>query len=1031
MPKYLRFNNMSITSTSNPPRDSPISFQCPILTATNYNTWAMKMEVIMDAHGLWEAVEPADGADVDERKSKQARAFIFQSIPEEILSQAVKKKTAKELWDSLKSRYVGVDRVKKARLRILKSEFEALHMKDGETIDEYAAKISGMVSKFSSVGSTLDDQELVRKLFDTVPERFINLVASIEQSSDVEKMTFEEAIGHLKAYEDRVRLRRSHQSSENSLLLTKTDGQAGSKGQGRRNQTSNRSKPDRGGRGGSQWRGRGRGNRGGYAGNQDYRNNNRSRDKQHIKCFKCNEFGHYASECKEIKDKEDEAHLAQKEDEEPALLLTVHGEETSNMVLLNEDRLIPPQGETQVNTGELWYVDNGASNHMTGAKHLFSELNTNVSGQVKFGDSSKVVIKGKGSLLVECKNGEQLIIPDVYYIPALTSNILSLGQLTEEGYDVRMYGDTLKIYDGPNRLVMKIQRSVNRLYKLNLKIVKPVCLSVSMVDEAWIWHARMGHVNFAVLESMAKKDLVIGMPSIKYPKQICEGCLMAKQTRHTFPDESSWRASKPLELIHADLCGPITPQTFGGNEYFLLIVDDLTRYMWVYLLKSKDEAFDQFRKYKVQVEQESKFRVKTLRTDRGGEFNSKKFNEYCQKKGIKRQLTAPYTPQQNGVVERRNRTVVEMTRSILKSMQVPDQCWGEAVRHSVYLLNRIPTKAVKNSTPYEQWRGRKPILSHIKVFGCVAFAKKLETGIKKLEDRSTKLIHIGREEGTKGYRLFDSEKKRIVIAKDVEFDEQQKGDWNLGQINEEPSPFWWTKMQSSDSGPEENSSQHQPRIEQQVGDNNSNPSTPVNNSLHSPFSDFTGKHIEESVASHNDVASYDHTPIQRYKSIEGVYEDTTRLEEQQVQELYERNELLLIDDKPEDFDEASSKEEWRNAMKVEFESIQKNNTWTLTNLPPGHKAIGLKWVYKIKRDAADKITQYKARLVAKGYVQQKGVDFEEAFAPVARMETIRLLLAIAAKEHWVVHHLDVTAAFLNGELKEEVYVKQPKGFEYK
>ncbi|KAM0019361.1 putative RNA-directed DNA polymerase [Helianthus debilis subsp. tardiflorus] len=222
MPKFFRFKLMSIVTNPNPSKENSISFQCSILTSTNYTTWSIKMEAIMDAHGLWEAIEQPAGAAVDEKKSKQARAIIFQSIPDEVLSQAAKKKTAKEVWDSLKSRYVGVERVQKARIRILKSEFEGLQMKDGETIDEYVGKLSGMVSKYNSVGTKLEDEELVRKLFDTVPERFINLVASIEQSSDMDMMLFEEAIAHLKAYEDRLRLRKTSLSSENTLMFAKS-----------------------------------------------------------------------------------------------------------------------------------------------------------------------------------------------------------------------------------------------------------------------------------------------------------------------------------------------------------------------------------------------------------------------------------------------------------------------------------------------------------------------------------------------------------------------------------------------------------------------------------------------------------------------------------------------------------------------------------------------------------------------------------------------------------------------------------------
>ncbi|KAI3794918.1 hypothetical protein L1987_37559 [Smallanthus sonchifolius] len=295
----------AIATTSNSQKDTPFSFQCSVFTPTNYNTWAIKMEEIMDAHGLWDAIEPPTGVVVDEKKSKQARAFIFQSIPEEILSQAAKKKTAKEVWDSLKSRYVGAERVQKARLRILKSEFEGLQMKDGESIDEYAGKLSGMISKYNSVGATLEDEELVRKLFDTVPEKFINLVASIEQSSNVEVMAFEEAIGHLKAYEDRLRLRQSNVKSESSLLFMKTEVQTNSKALGRFQKSGGRGKFDRGGRSGFRGRGRGRGSRGWHAGNQEQGNNTRNKDKRHTECFNCHHYDHYALGCKEPKENRD------------------------------------------------------------------------------------------------------------------------------------------------------------------------------------------------------------------------------------------------------------------------------------------------------------------------------------------------------------------------------------------------------------------------------------------------------------------------------------------------------------------------------------------------------------------------------------------------------------------------------------------------------------------------------------------------------------------------------------------------------
>nr|GFC63398.1 hypothetical protein [Tanacetum cinerariifolium] len=187
-------------------------------------------------------------------------------------------------------------------------------------------------------------------------------------------------------------------------------------------------------------------------------------------------------------------------------------------------------------------------------------------------------------------------------------------------------------------------------------------------------------------------------------------------TRQSFPNEAQWRASKPLELVHADLCGPITLQSTEGNGYFLLIIDDWCRYMWVYLLRSKDESLAKFKIFKAQDEMETAHKVKVLRTDRG---------------------------------ERRNRTVVEMTRLMLKSMNLPDSLWAEAVRHAVYLLNRLPTKVGGHLT--------------------------------KLEDRIMPMVHLGMELGSKAYRLYNPKSKRIVVARDVLFDEAKSWTWEATQ----------------------------------------------------------------------------------------------------------------------------------------------------------------------------------------------------------------------------------------------------------
>ncbi|KAL7591676.1 hypothetical protein Lser_V15G35365 [Lactuca serriola] len=183
---------------------------------------------------------------------------------------------------------------------------------------------------------------------------------------------------------------------------------------------------------------------------------------------------------------------------------------------------------------------------MTGVRRYFTELDERVTGPLRFGDGSKVQIKGKGTILLECKNKEQLVIAKVYYIPALRSNILSLRQMTEEGYKIEMLHEFLQVHDNINRMIMKVQPSKNHLYKIVLHTTQPVCLNTSLDDVAWLWHAILGHVNFRSIESMVGKGMVRGGPLIQHLTQVCEGCLVAKKIRHLFPKEAQWRANYSL-----------------------------------------------------------------------------------------------------------------------------------------------------------------------------------------------------------------------------------------------------------------------------------------------------------------------------------------------------------------------------------------------------------------------------------------------------------------------------------------------------
>jgi transposase InsO family protein len=595
----------------------------------------------------------------------------------------------------------------------------------------------------------------------------------------------------------------------------------------------------------------------------------------------------------------------------------------------------------------------------------------------------------------------------------------------------------MTIHDPVHNLLARVKRAGNRLYTGILTYDAPVCLMTKGDDMTWRWHARFGHLHFRALHTMSRRGMVRGLPDIARVEEMCDGCALGKQHRAPFPRTSSYRAERGFELVHTDLCGPITPATIGGNSYFLLVVDDFSRYMWLEVLKAKSDAFRRFTKIKAAAEAVGRCKLRGFRSDRGGEFNSGEFKQFCDETGIVHYTTAPYSPQQNGVVERRNQTVVEMARCLLKSMKVPPEFWGEAVRTAVYLLNRAPTRSLNGVTPYELWHGRKPNVQHLRVFGCVAHVKKIGPGVNKLADRSSKMIFIGYEEGSKCYRVYDPISKKLQVSRDIMFEENRSWEWQENGSAERPLPSFTVEYALEDGTVE---------LDAGGGTASTNvlfpapaPSTPSTANTSSPPSTATPPSINPAASASPSSVSKDGirwaTPTGdddafdpedgplRYRRLSCVYNDT---EGEAIHELEE--ECMLAAEEPHDIDEAIGDAAWRTAMDEEMTSITENNTWEMTTLPRGHKAIGLKWVFKVKRDAAGNLLKHKARLVAKGYAQRQGVDFEEVFAPVARMETVRLLLALAAHSGWEVHHMDVKSAFLNGVLSEEVYVSQPPGY---
>ena len=514
-------------------------------------------------------------------------------------------------------------------------------------------------------------------------------------------------------------------------------------------------------------------------------------------------------------------------------------------------------------------------------------------------------------------------------------------------------------------------------------------------DKVGIWHQRLGHLNVQSMKELQSmvSGLHLGHCSMNVT---CEGCIQGKQQRKPFPSGVATRAKQLLELVHSDVCGPMRTPSLGGARYFVTFIDDFSRKVWVYIIKAKSECFAKFKEWKALVEKQCEHKIKVLRSDNGGEYVSIQFDELLKHEGIARQTSTPYTPQQNGVAERANRTIVEMARSMLHSQGLGYEFWAEAVVNAVYTRNRCPTSALQGMTPQQAWTGMKPSISHMRIFGCIAYAKVPDSRRGKLEAKGTRCIFLGYCEGTKAYRLMCLDTQKIIKSRDVEFLEHKSasGKWEIC-----PSGSSGVFVDTSPI-PANNNEEDEEVHTQSEDDGKEQLEVEEEDQIQHPITSIPAKYNK---ANHDDEDE-EYLPLSERRR--NTKDNTTQPSSSMHEKRYPTRERRAIGEwwKNHIFPQVSSEHanvallddpltlcdamkcgdamKWEIAMQEEYKSLMDNATWELTPLPPNRSAIGCKWVFRTKRDAMGHIVRYKARLVAKGYSQVAGVDFNETFAPV-------------------------------------------------
>jgi hypothetical protein len=594
----------------------------PMLTRTNYQEWSSHVQCNLEAMFLWDAISDDK---VERRRDRLALGAMLRGVPTEMHPLLLNKKTVKEAWAAIKSMRLGTDRVKTVNAQMLLAEFESITFKSGETIEDFAIRITKIATDLTGLGEkSVDDKRVVRKFLRVVPPRYNQIAVAIEMFCNLDELTVEELIGRLKATEDRFEpwMQKVTEKTGNLLLM---EDEWAARNRSRMMQETSSSSGQKGGGG----RGFVRKDKNGARGKQtrDFGEKNQNltsmgTPRRKGRCRKCNIYGHFEKECKtKMKEEKQEAvHHAAGDIETGALMVAQVCSvartpclRTSN-VLLNQDRVFPAEYKEGT-----WILDTGATNHMTGNRDALASLDESVRGAVRFSDGSMVEIQGIGAVTLAGRQDEHRVLTEVYFIPSLKCNIVSLGQLEEAGYRIEIDNGVLEVLEHRQttqkqcNVLIRAERR-NRLYVMTAKVASPICLLTKMDETAWLWHARYGHLNFRALQELGSKAMVDGLPVIRGVEQVCDGCALGKQHRRPFPKATVYRATARLELVHGDLCGHITPPTPGGKLYFLLIVDDYSRYMWIELLAAISEAFAYFKKIAA-AELESGQKLKAFRTD--------------------------------------------------------------------------------------------------------------------------------------------------------------------------------------------------------------------------------------------------------------------------------------------------------------------------------------------------------------------------------------------------------------------------------
>jgi len=885
---------------------------------SNFANWALNMRILLTAAQKLYVLDaplgdpPADDAPEDEKNvfltRKEDHNIVHCGILYGLEPELRKRFENSNAYETMGELRMIFDTHAAVESYDASEKFFSCMMEENSSVSEHVLTMSGHADKLISLGITIPNELGIHRVLQSLPPSYKNFVMNYNMQGM--KKTLPELLSMLKTAE--VEIKKEHQV----LMVNKTTSFKKVK----------KEKP------------KGNFKKGGkrFAAPEK---RTRAGPKKETECFYCKGAGHWKRNCpKYLADRK--AGRVNKG------ICDIHVVD----VYLTSTR------------SSNWVFDTGSVANICNSKQELQNRRALRRNEVtmRVGNGSRVDVIAVGTLPLRLPSGLVMNLNNCYLVPALSMNIISGSCLMRDGYSFKSENNGCSIYmddifyghapEMNGLFLLNLDSNDTHVHNINAKRFKS-----NNDDDVYLWHCRLGHIGIKRMKKLHSDGL---LKSLDYESfETCEPCLMGKMIRAPFSGTME-RATDLLEIIHSDVCGPISVVARGGYRYFVTFTDDLSRYGYIYLMKHKSETFEKFKEFQNEVENHRNKKIKFLRSDRGGEYLSYEFGMHMKQCGIVPQLTPAGTPQRNGVSERRNRTLLDMVRSMMALTDLPLSFWGYALETAAFTLNRAPSKSVE-TTPYELWFGKKPHLSFLKVWGCDVYVKKLLSD--KITPKAEKCVFIGYPKETMGYTFYHRSEGKVFVARNGSFLEKEFLSREVTnrkvELDEviEPALHGMASGAASEVVPELT-----PPVEERANDQDHE--TPT----------------EETTEPRRST---------RTRAAPELYGDPVL------------NFMVDESNDPATYEEAMmspDSNKWLEAMKSEMESMNENQVWTLVDLPNDRKAVENKWIFKRKTDADGNVTIYKARLVAKGFRQIQGVDYDETFSPVAMLKSVRILLAIAA-----------------------------------